>query len=242
MAAIRRMYSGLVLVSLLATACMYHLPAITGEQAEPSDAGDYRIGANDVLSVKFFYTPELNEDVSVRPDGKLSLQLVGEVAAAGHTPAEVSKDLATSYARFLAKPEVTVIVRSFGSQRAFVGGEVKAPGMVAVDGKTDLAGAVFQAGGALDTAELSTVVLLRRGASGREVYRVDLSDALEGAAPMPVLRAYDVVYVPKSVIAQVGMYVELYINKIIPRNGAFYAVYQIDQPGLGDAGAVQSSP
>ena len=84
-------------------------------------------------------------------------------------------------------------------------------------------------------------MLLRRGASG-QVYRVDLSDALEGAAPMPVLRAYDVVYVPKSVIAQVGMYVELYINKIIPRNGAFYAVYQIDQPGLGDAGALQSSP
>ncbi len=233
---------GLLLALLGIAGCMLHLPPITAEEAEPAGTPDYRIGANDVLSIKFFYTPELNEDVSVRPDGKVSLQLVGEVQAGGHTPEEVSNELVTRYSTHLQKPAVTVIVRGFGSQRAFVGGEVKAPGMVAVDGKTDLAGAVFQAGGALDTAELSTVVLLRRGPNGREVHRVDLSDALEGASPMPVLRAYDVIYVPKSVIAQVGMYVELYINKIIPRNGAFYAVYQIDQPGLGETNAVQSSP
>lgn len=236
----RRLGTVLALALLAPPACMTHLPPITSEQAEPSEAYEYRIGGSDVLSIKFFYTPELNEEVAVRPDGRLSLQLVGEIVVAGRTPDEVSRELTERYAKHLSRPEVAVIVKTFGSQRAFVGGEVKAPGMVAVDGKTDLAGAVFQAGGALDTAETSTVVLLRRGASGREVYRVDLASALEGAAPMPVLRPYDVIYVPKSVIAQVGMYVELYINKIIPRNGAFYATYQIDQPGFGDTGTITS--
>lgn len=236
----RRLCTALAIALFAPPACLSHIPRISSEQAEPSEVYEYRIGGSDLLSIKFFYTPELNEEVAVRPDGRLSLQLIGECVVAGRTPEEVSRELTERYARHLAKPDVAVIVKSFGSQRAFVGGEVKAPGMVAVDGKTDLAGAVFQAGGALDTAATSSVVLLRRGATGREVYRVDLSNALEGQAPMPVLRPYDVIYVPKSVIAQVGVYVELYINKIIPRNGGFYATYQIDPPGVGETGTVVS--
>lgn len=81
------------------------------------------------------------------------------------------------------------------------------------------------------------MVLLRRGPEGREAYRVDLDDALEAQAPLPVLRPYDVVYVPKSFIAKVGMYVDLYINRIIPRNAAFNVIYEIDKvdptAGLG---------
>ena len=215
-----------VAAALLSCACA-SIPRIPDDDAILQPHGEYKIGSGDALSVKFFYTAELNEDVVVRPDGRISLQLVGEVVVGGRTPDEVSQELRDRYAGFLSQPNVAVIVRGFGSQKAFVGGEVKQPTMIPIDGRMTLADAVFSAGGALDTAAMSSVILIRKGEGEREVYRVDLSGALAGEDPIPVLRAYDVVYVPKSFIAEVGMYVDLYINRLLPKNAAFSAFYQI---------------
>jgi len=212
--------------AVLSCACA-SIPRIPDDDTILEPQGQYRIGSGDALSVKFFYTAELNEDVVVRPDGRISLQLVGDVNVGGRTPDEVSQELRERYAGFLSQPNVAVIVRGFGSQKAFVGGEVKQPSMIPIDGHMTLADAVFSAGGALDTAAMSSVILIRKGEGEREVYRVDLSGALEGEDPIPVLRAYDVVYVPKSFIAEVGMYVDLYINRLLPKNAAFSAFYQI---------------
>lgn len=232
----RRRLGAALVAALLATACMAHIPPLPDDPAVVAPQPEYRIGAGDTLSVKLFYTSELNEEVAVRPDGRISLQLVGDVPVAGRTPEEVSQELRDRYAGYLTRPDVVVIVRGFGSQKAFVGGEVKSPSMVVIDGRTTLADAVFQAGGTLDTAALSSVILIRHRADGRDVYRVDLSDGLEGEDPVPVLRPYDVVYVPKSFIAQVGMYVDLYINRIIPKNAAFTAFYQVNPVGNPDLG------
>ena len=220
--------AGIALATGLLFCACASIPRIPDDVAILEPQGEYQIGSGDTLSVKFFYTAELNEDVVVRPDGRISLQLVGDVVVGGRTPEEVTQELRERYAGFLAQPNVTVIVRSFGSQRAFVGGEVKQPSMVPIDGRMTLADAVFSAGGALDTAAMSSVILIRKGEGEREVYRVNLSGGLEGEDPVPVLRAYDVVYVPKSFIAQVGMYVDLYINRLIPKNAAFTAFYQIN--------------
>ncbi|RIL07153.1 MAG: sugar transporter [Proteobacteria bacterium] len=214
--------------ALLSAACASDIPRLPDDRAVIEAETEYRIGPGDLLSVKFFYTNDLNEDLVVRPDGRISLQLVGELMAAGRTPAELSSDLQGLYAAHLLKPAVTVIVRGFASHKAFVGGEVKGPTAVPIDGRTTLADAVFQAGGPLDTAALSSVILLRKGAEGREAYRVDLSDGLMGREPLPVLRPYDVVFLPKSFIGKVGMYVELYINRIVPRNGSFMAFYELN--------------
>jgi len=224
----------LLLSSILVVGGCVSLPALPQDPYTLAGPNEYRIGAGDLLAVKFFYTPELNEEVGVRPDGGISLQLVGDVIAAGRTPDEISAELKERYARFLTQPDVTVIVKVFGSQRAYVGGEVRAPSMVAVDGRMDLAGAVFVAGGLKETASMGSVVLLRRGPNGREAYKVDLADGLEGKIDLPVIRAYDVVFVPKSPIAHVNDFVELYINRILPRNGSFFATYQINQPGFSD--------
>ena len=83
----------------------------------------------------------------------------------------------------------------------------------------------------------SSVSASGRSNGGREVYRVDLSGSLEGSEPVPVLRPYDVVYVPKSFIAQVGMYVDLYINRIVPKNAVFTAFYQVNPVTNTDFGA-----
>lgn len=225
-------------VALLLCSCATTIPPIPDEEAVIDRAHEYRIGSGDVLSIKLFYTSDLNEEVVVRPDGRISMQLVGDVEAAGSTPIELADRLSEKYAAFLKQPSVAVIVRGFASQKAFVGGEVKNPSMVPVDGRLTLADAVIQAGGTLDTAATSSVILLRKGEAGREVYRVDLSGGLDGKDPLPVLRPYDCVFVPKSFIAKVGMYVELYINRLIPKNASFMAFYDlnpvtISQPQVG---------
>ncbi len=225
--------------TLLTSACAMHIPRLPDDPVLLEPTREYLIGGGDTLSVKLFYTAELNEEVTVRPDGRISLQLVGDVPVAGRTPEEVSQELRERYAGYLTQPDVTVIVRGFGSQKAFVGGEVKSPSMINIDGRMTLADAVFQAGGALDTAALSSVILIRAKTGGRDVYRVDLDGGLEGEDPVPVLRPYDVVYVPKSFIAQVGMYVDLYINRIIPKNATFTAFYQVNPVGNPDIGATQ---
>ena len=92
-------------------------------QAAQTPAAPYIILPGDQLDIKFFYNPELNESVTVRPDGKISLQLVDEVQAAGLQPAELDARLTEAYSLELKKPLVTVIVRSFKGQRIYVGGD-----------------------------------------------------------------------------------------------------------------------
>ena len=79
-------------------------------------ARDYLLQPNDEIEVKFPYTPQFNEVQKLRPDGKISLQLVGTVEAQGLSPEELQKQLKTRYARFLRTPELTVIVRSVTTQ------------------------------------------------------------------------------------------------------------------------------
>jgi len=219
---------GILALLLLSSSCASDIPKLPDDPAVLDSRTEYHIGLGDMLNVKLFYTPELNEVVTVRPDGRISLQLVGDLPVAGRTPHAVAGDLKERYSKHLTKPDVAVIVTGFASQMAFVGGEVKSPTMVQIDGRMTLADAVFQAGGQKDTAAMSSVILLRKVAGEREVYRVNLSGGLQGEDPLPVLRPYDVVFIPKSFIAKVGMYVDLYINRIIPKSAMFTAFYQVN--------------
>src|SRR5262245_11352186 len=107
----------------------------------------YHIRVGDKLSVRFYKTPELNvEDVPVRSDGKISLDLIGDVEAAGLGTDELSDHLTRAYSKELEQPRITVIVRSFGGQ-VFVGGEVNKPAALSFsDGLTALQ-AIQGAGG-----------------------------------------------------------------------------------------------
>jgi protein involved in polysaccharide export with SLBB domain len=218
-----------VAVAALGGGCSAHrdaTPPVPAVSAAP--LAEYRVGRSDELSIKFFYTPELNEEVVVRPDGNISLQLIGDVGVAGRTPAEVAAEIKQRYQPHVQTRDVTVIVRDSKSARAFVGGEVKQPSMVAIDGAMSVVDAIFMAGGALDTAQLASVVLLRMGPNGKEAHLVDVKEGLAGGDPVPTLQPYDVVYVPKSAIGEVNTFVELYVNRMIPKNSGFFAYYQIN--------------
>jgi protein involved in polysaccharide export with SLBB domain len=192
----------------------------------PYTEKEYRLQVGDQLDIKFFYNPELNEQVTVRPDGKISLQLVHEIMAAGLTPAELTTLLTKKYATEVKRPEITVIVRSFSSQKVYVDGEVSKPGMVPLVGTVTVLQTISQAGGVKDTARTTEVIVIRRGADNKPlVIPLNLDKAIDGTDMSQdiALRPFDIVYVPKSPIANVNVWVDQYIRKNIPvYTGIYY--------------------
>jgi protein involved in polysaccharide export with SLBB domain len=199
----------------------------------PEKASAYIIQPGDQLDIKFFYNPELNEAVTVRPDGKISLQLVDEIQAAGSTPSQLDAVLTESYARELRKPVITVIVKSFASQRVYVGGEINRQGFVNLTTGMSPLQAIIEAGGFKETADPQSVILIRKGPDNQPVpVRVDLKATLDGSDTQTVVQLLpqDVVYVPKTFIAEANKFVQQYISDLILYRGfSFGFSYEINK-------------
>jgi polysaccharide export outer membrane protein len=188
-------------------------------QANLNSEQEYKIQIGDQLDIKFYYHPDLNEQVTVRPDGRISLQLVHEIIATGLTPAELTDFLTKKYAPELKKPEITVIVRSFAAYKIYVDGEVTKPGMVSLIGFTTVLQAISQAGGMKDTARKGEVVIIRRGEFNKPLaFQVNLRKVIDSTDMNQdiALQPSDIVYVPKLAIANVNVWVDQYIRRNIP--------------------------
>jgi polysaccharide biosynthesis/export protein len=190
------------------------------QPASVKQPADYLIGVGDTLDIKFTYNPELNElAVPVRPDGKISLQLTNDVPAANLTPDQLRKLLSEKYASELKKPEIAVIVRTFTSNRVFVDGEVVYPGMVEIRGPSTLMQVLSQARGLRETARLSNVIVIRKDAEGNPMAaNIDIRKIINGSDLSLDIKMlpYDIVYVPKSNIANWLKFVDEYINRAVP--------------------------
>ncbi len=200
-----------------------------GPRTQPADSlsqamPQYVLHEGDELEIKFFYNSVLDEEVTVRPDGRISLQLVHDVTAAGLTPDELVEVLSARYASHLQDPEISVIVKSFDAQKIYVDGEVWKPGMVEMGGYMNLMQAIASSGGLRDSARDSEILIIRyNGPEKPYVLKVDLEKAMTGedASQNINLKPYDIVYVPKSCIAHVNTWVEMYLRKNIPFNLSF---------------------
>jgi protein involved in polysaccharide export with SLBB domain len=199
---------------LLALGCATKPEATAPVPAAPV-LGDYRIQAGDEIDVRFPLNPELNVVSVVRPDGRVSLKLVGEVLAEGSTPAELSQQLKSAYSTELRDPEIAVIVRGMAA-RIYVDGQIERPGEYVWNPQITALQAIARAGGFRDTADEDRFVVLRRSADGaQQVIAVDLEE--EGAANRDVFLApYDLVVVPSSNVADVNKWVDQYIRQNIP--------------------------
>jgi polysaccharide biosynthesis/export protein PslD len=193
----------------------------TGQQAPPlvaPSATPYLLGAGDVIDVKFTYNPELDTRVTVRPDGAISMAIVGDIAAQGLSPSGLAQEITSRYAPFRTHPEAIVIVVEFASQRVYVGGEVNGPGVVSLRGALSGFQALLNAGGPKTSARLDNVILLRYvGNNTAEVRTLNMTQVMRGKNPDVVLQPYDVLYVPRTKIARVGLFVEQYVNNLVPR-------------------------
>ncbi len=191
---------------------------VMAQQKGPIQRGEYRLMAGDKLHIKFPFHHAKDQELPVRPDGMVSLDVTGEILAEGLTPLELAEIIKERSTRYLKKPEVVVIVTAIGDRRVYVGGEVNRPGFVVIqEGMTPLQ-AVMAVGGFKDTAQAKDVLYFARGSGGEyNASRVDLEDVVKNGTPEVVrLAGNDIVYVPKTRIANAGIFVKQYIRDILP--------------------------
>jgi protein involved in polysaccharide export with SLBB domain len=182
-------------------------------------ASDYIIQLGDVIDIKIFGHPELNQKLRVRPDGKISLQLMGETGAIGLTPSELGEVIKTKYSKWFYHLNVAVIIQDFAGYKVYVGGEVRLPGLVTTFGNIPALEAIFMSGGFKDTAHPESVIIIRKGSDNQpHVRKLNLTAALSGKASEQnlLLKPFDVLYVPKSAVAKANLFVEQYITKMLP--------------------------
>jgi protein involved in polysaccharide export with SLBB domain len=172
------------------------------------DEPQYRLYPGDELDVVVPSAPELNKTVTVQPDGRIMLPLVAPQMAAGRSADELQQELSQAYSSQLLRPDVTVVVRA-QPIKVFVGGEVAKAGVYDMPGDMDALRAIVEAGGFQDTAKRSQVVIIRRGRDGRPMMRTvnfDKPFRDAGHADLVPLRRFDIVYVPKTGLAEIGVF------------------------------------
>lgn len=177
----------------------------------------YRFYPGDEIEVTVPSAPELSKTVTVQPDGRIALPLIGPVMAADRTTDELEADIAAAFSSQLRRPEVEVAAKA-APLKVFVGGEVGNPGILDMAGDSDALRAVIQAGDFKPSANRRKVYIVRRSPDGRGMVRtVDLARGLktDGADLVP-LRRFDIVYVPRSGVAEAGLFVQQYFRDLSP--------------------------
>jgi len=180
---------------------------------------DYRFYPGDEIDISVPSAPELTKTVVVQPDGRISLSLIEPVMAADRTIAELQDALTRAYAGQLLRPRVYVAAKGTTPLKVFVGGEVGAPGVLDMPGDINALQAVIQAGGFKTSAKVDRVVIIRRAPGGRAMMRtVDLRKAMKDPArgDFVPLRRFDIIYVPRSGVAEAGLFVQQYFRDLSP--------------------------
>jgi len=220
---------------------------------------------NDYFDLRFVYNPELNIGVRIQSNGKVSLPIVGEVQAAGLTPGQLRQRLIEQYSRDIRRPDIVVLtganatafpmdiaakniytqgnfinvaVVKSGGQWVFVAGQVGAPKAIPWEGQLTVLQAIAAAGGKTDKADMSRVVIVRRGPFEQAQWmQTDLASPLEGKDLKNdvALRSGDVVVVPMTGIAKLGVFVQQVLRDLNP----MYGTYTIT---LGSASGAFTAP
>lgn len=184
-------------------------------------------GAGVSAGLPFIKIPDLSLDaVRVRPDGKISFPLLGELQAEGKTLDELGGELRLRVAKIVNNPEVFLQVNEFGGNKVVILGEVTDPGVYRTSGTITLLEALSLAGGYTKDAILRNVFVLRGNLNNPQVVKVNLSKAVTGRdfSQNIAVEPRDIVYVPKSFISDVN-YV---LNQLIqPLSNSYYATTYI---------------
>ena len=187
--------------------------------AAMSDDHRYLIHRGDELTVDFYMSPEFNDDVVVRPDGKVSLRLVGDVQAADLTPAQFSDELDQAYSRELRSPNISVHLKNSPGRRVYVEGEVVKPGAIILQPGMTTLQVIAEAGGLTESAGGDQAILIRRDACGSpQGSSIDLSRAAnkpDHGDDLALLPS-DILVIPRSKIANADLFVKQYIRDLLP--------------------------
>ncbi len=172
-------------------------PSVLPGSSDPN-ATDYILGEEDHIEILVWKNEELSRTVFIRPDGKISLPLIGDVQAAGLTPNELKDSIKVLLRRFKKTPEVSVIVREINSLTVFLIGEILRPGKIQLRSETTLLQAITLAGGFSEFANRKKIVLLRKENGIDKRITINYNDILSGrnSEANVVLKRGDTILVP----------------------------------------------
>jgi polysaccharide export outer membrane protein len=176
-----------------------------GAASASASTSDYRIMSGDVLQITVFQVQDFNRDAQVDAAGNIALPLIGGVPAAGKTVHEVESEVAGRLrAKYLQNPQVLVTIKDAVGLRVSVQGAVKNPGVIQIRGDTTLTTVLAQAQGFTDTADKSSVLVVRNTDQGRVAGKVDAGAILAGSAPDPRIYGGDMIVVDDSFMRSAG--------------------------------------
>ncbi len=190
------------LAASMAASASQSNPGPTGPPAGATTSvttpADYVIGPDDVLSVVFWRDKDMSTDVTVRPDGKISLPLLNDVVAAGLTPEQLRVQLTEVAGKFIEEPTVSVVVKAINSRRVFVTGQVNRPGPYPLSAQTTVLQLLATAGGVMEYADAKNIRVMRTE-GGKEVsFKFNYKDVMQGKNLKQniVLKPGDTIVVP----------------------------------------------
>jgi len=210
-----------VVLSLCAMACS---TPVTPPPVAPAPE-DYVVGAPDQLLIHILPEPVIEREVRVRPDGMISIDLVGDVQASGRTPMEIAKAIETKIARFKRDATVNVDVVTSPSRFITVVGEVGLPSNLPLERETRVTEAIGQVGGTRPFASLNNIRVIRQNGLEASVLDVRMADIQKGdLSTNVVLQEGDLVVVPPTLLARIGYTLQM--------------IFFPFQPVVGTAGAL----
>lgn len=206
--------------------------------SKPYRSIGYRLMPGDQITMRAYYNPQLDEDLQVRPDGSISLSLLGDIPAAGKTAAELSSDITKAYSQYFVKPTAVVIVREFTGYRVFTSGELRNPGQFnLLTGAQTVLESIAASGGPTENGTLTSVILIRRLPSQAKpmVAELDVSEALSGDDPSQdvTLMPNDFIYVPRSGMADFNAAMQQYLFRTLNLGTSIGASYNLN-PLVGE--------
>jgi polysaccharide export outer membrane protein len=149
---------------------------IDGSVAAPVDPDKYRIGAEDLLYIRVWREPDFTLPVAVRPDGKITMPLIGEVDAAGQSPLQLTATLKQLLSQYLNNPDVNVFVTEVRSKKFYIDGEMNRPGWFALVTPLSVLEALSRGGGFREFANTKKIRVLRGG----EIRRFNYKEVTQG--------------------------------------------------------------
>jgi polysaccharide export outer membrane protein len=194
--------------------------AVPGESPVGASAGlsterEYILAVGDEIDLQVLFYRDFDASAVVRPDGRVTFPLVGDIQAAGFTPSELDSVVTQRFSEIVIDPDVSIIVKKYSEQLVFVLGEATRPGAYPLQRGMTLVGALSSAGGATKIARLTDVVLIRRETPYKGWgAKMDVQRFFEKGdfTADPYLQAYDIVYVPRTKIGKLSVFLETFFR------------------------------
>lgn len=187
---------------------------------------EHTLSPNDEIEIRFPFDPHFNQRATIGADGYVSPGMIGPVLLGGLTVPQATDRLTRAYATKLHSPVLSITMRGYAPEAVYVDGWVAHPGLIRSEVPLTLERAIARAGGAKTGAKSGDILLIRRDAEGRlHTVQVALGDYAGAGGQDPLLRSFDIVYVPKTVIAAVSDFIGQY-SKNLPFSASYSIIKQ----------------